>query len=124
ELDIALSGGHQRVSVEQVATNGQMREQPALLEHVAHAALVRVDVDAVGAVEEHQSVDLDAATIRPQQSRDHVHYGGLACPRAAEERRDTFARFKGCGELQAADRALYVNSEHPCLSLRGWRAVP
>jgi hypothetical protein len=49
-----------------------MREQSALLKHIADAAAVRRHVDAGGGVEQHGLVETDAAPVRRDQPGDHV----------------------------------------------------
>src|SRR5579884_2885627 len=62
-----------------------MREQPALLEHVADAALVRRHEDAALGVRRIRIKDRDVPALRPDQPGDRVDQRGLAGPGAAEQ---------------------------------------
>ena len=50
-------------AVVEITRDAHMREQPALLEHIADAAAVRRHVDARGAVEQHVLAERDAAAV-------------------------------------------------------------
>ena len=62
-----------------------MREQPALLKHVADAAAMRRDKDAARSVGQYRVVDRDAAGVGPVEPGDRVDQRGLAGAGAAEE---------------------------------------
>src|SRR5487761_311202 len=96
-----------------------MREQPALLEDVAEAALLRWQVDLACAVEQHLAAHRDASTRRRQQAGQRIDNRGLASTRAAEQRSDAGRRrneFRR--QRESAERDLNVNFDHGAPRMR------
>ena len=65
-------------AVAKVALDGEVREQAAVLEHVADAAPLGGHVDAARAVDQRLAVERDVARVRAQHAGDDVRDRGLA----------------------------------------------
>ena len=86
-----------------------MREQPAVLEDVADAAMMARHEDAALGVDKHLAVDGDAAAVGPDQAADDVDQGRLARARAAEQRRQPGRGREARGDAEAAARVVDVD---------------
>ena len=98
--------------VVEVLRHGEMREQPAFLEHVADAALVRRHVHARRAVEQHRVVERNPPAVRCDQAGDHVDDRSLAGTGAAEQGGDAAGHFELGREAEVAEPFLDVDGEH------------
>jgi hypothetical protein len=72
----------------EVALDGQVREQPPVLEYPADAAALHRHRDAATRVREHVAVENDAAAIRRNLSGDQRERGRLSAARGPEQRCD------------------------------------
>jgi hypothetical protein len=75
-------GGREPATIGQVPAHVEMRKQPRLLKHVAHAALVRWHEDARGAVEEHRCHPVgNTPAIRLKKPRHCLDHARFSRPR-------------------------------------------
>src|SRR5262249_41260165 len=103
--------------VVEIGQNAQMRKQPRILEHVADAAAMRGNMDALFGVVERLAVDDDGAAVGTEQSRDHVDQRGLARSGSAEEAGDAALAFEGRRKRELAELFCDVDAQHrqfPC----------
>ena len=66
-----------------------MWKQAILLEYIAQSPMLRRQIDALVAVEQHHAADDDAPSVWALQPRQHVDDGGLAGARRPEQCRDS-----------------------------------
>ena len=85
-------------AVQQVVADAEVGEEPAVLEDVADAAPVLRNEHAPLGVDQHLAVDRDPAARGPQEPADDVDQGGLARPRATEQRREARCGREACRE--------------------------
>src|SRR5487761_57215 len=96
-----------------------MREQPALLEDVAEAALLRWQVDLARAVEQHLAAHGDATACRRQQAGQRIDDRGLAGARAAEQCGDAGRRRDELGgQRKRAECGLDIDLDHGAPRMR------
>ena len=86
-----------------------MREQPAVLEDVADAAMMARHEDAALGVDKHLAVDGDAAAVRPHQAADDVDQGRLARARPTEQRRQAGRGREARGDAEVVARVVDVD---------------
>ena len=124
EPPAALGRRREPAAIEQVLAHRQVREQPSLLEDIADAAPMRRHEDPLGGVEQHPSVEDDAALLRPHQAGDDADERGLAAARAAEQRGEAAVAAKAGVELEIAEPVPGGDLEHqsPCTRRVTWRA--
>ena len=75
-------------AVAQVGGDGQMRQQPGILEHDAAAPPLRRDPHAGSGVQQRRAVQHDPPGLGPQQPGDDAQHGALAGPGRTEQRGD------------------------------------
>ena len=99
--------------VEQVAAHGKVREEAAVLKHVADPAALGPEVDPRRPIEEHAVFEHDPPLLGPHETGDRVGKRGLAGARGAEQRDDTVGlRAEGRIERKGAAGEACVNRQH------------
>ena len=86
ERRIAPVARREAEPVEQVAAHAEVREEAAVLKHVADPAALRLEVDPGFRVEEHPVFERDPPGLRLHEARDRIGQRGLAGARGAEQR--------------------------------------
>src|SRR5580693_3710064 len=69
----------------EIALHAEMRKQPAFLEHITDAPPPGWYIDARRIIEQHLTVEHDAAAIGREQAGDHIDDAGLAGARGPEQ---------------------------------------
>ena len=87
-------------AVIQVLPHRQVREQPAVLEHVADASQVARDPGPGGGVGQYLAIDHDPAPVGLLQPGDQVEYGRLARTRGPEQGGDARARLEADVDIE------------------------
>jgi hypothetical protein len=97
---VARQSPHPAAIVE-ILRDGEVREKPAVLEHIADAPPMRRNAQLRHGIEQQRSVHLDPSAVGRNQTRDHIDDGGLAGARRTEQRGDArrHVEFRRDGEI-------------------------